>query len=159
MGKSLVEIAANLVQAQCATRAMNAEELATALRTAFNALRSLELDEERLKAANPGEEKAAETSCAAEKNPAKSIQKNKIICLECSREFRAISFKHLQSHGLTAREYRSKWGFSLKQPLCARVLTENRRKAAKERGLPENLRAAIARRKKNAEEILPAVEA
>ena len=80
--------------------------------------------------------------------PEKSIQKNKIVCLECGEEFKMLSPKHLRSHGLTGREYRKKWGFTLRQPLCAKALSERRKKAGKDRGLPENLRKSIAKRKK-----------
>ncbi|OGQ98094.1 MAG: hypothetical protein A2505_00130 [Deltaproteobacteria bacterium RIFOXYD12_FULL_55_16] len=148
MGKSLVELAAELVQAQCITRAMNPEELAQALQSAFCVLQALQAGEAKLQA-GISEENAAEGCSAPEINPAKSIQKNKIICLECGQEFRMLSSKHLRSHELTGREYRIKWGLSLRQPLCARSLTEKRSKAAKERGLPEELRKSIAGRKKN----------
>ncbi|MDX1777198.1 MAG: MucR family transcriptional regulator, partial [Desulfobulbales bacterium] len=47
-----------------------------------------------------------------------------------------------------SREYRVKYGFSLRQPLCAKSLSDKRKKAGKARGLPENLRKAIAQRKK-----------
>ena len=60
-----------------------------------------------------------------------------------------LSPKHLKSHGLTGREYRAKYGFSLRQPLCAKSLSERRKKAGKARGLPENLKKAIASRKKS----------
>ncbi len=82
-------------------------------------------------------------------SPEKSIQKNKIVCLECGQEFKMLSPKHLRSHGLTGREYRGKWGFPLRQPLCAKALSDRRKKAGKDRGLPENLRKSIAKRKKN----------
>jgi predicted transcriptional regulator len=81
-------------------------------------------------------------------SPEKSLQKNKVICLECGQEFKMLSPKHLKSHDLTSREYRVKYGFSLRQPLCAKSLSEKRKKAGKERGLPDNLRKAIAQRKK-----------
>jgi predicted transcriptional regulator len=81
-------------------------------------------------------------------SPEKSLQKNKVICLECGQEFKMLSPKHLKSHGLTSREYRVKHGFSLRQPLCAKSLSDKRKKAGKARGLPENLRKAIAQRKK-----------
>ena len=59
-----------------------------------------------------------------------------------------LSPKHLRSHDLTGREYRQKYGFSLRQPLCAKGLSDRRKKAGKDRGLPENLRKAIENRKK-----------
>ena len=78
----------------------------------------------------------------------KSIQKNKIICLECGQEFKMLSPKHLKSHELTSKEYREKFGFSAQQPLCAKALSEKRSISGKERGLPNNLRKAIEARKK-----------
>ena len=64
-----------------------------------------------------------------------------------------LSAKHLKLHGLTSRDYRKKYGFSAKQPLCAKAVSERRSLASKERGLPENLRRSIeARKKKVAEE-------
>ena len=147
MGKSLVELAAELVQAQCITRAMNPEELAQALQSAFCVLQALQAGEAKLQA-GISEENAAEGCSAPEINPAKSIQKNKIICLECGQSFTLLSPKHLAGHGLTGREYRKKYGFPLRQPLCAKSLSERRKQAGKDRGVPENLLKAIAERKK-----------
>ncbi len=81
-------------------------------------------------------------------SPEKSIQRNKIICLECGVSFKMLSAKHLNSHGLTLKEYRAKHGFKARQPLCAKALSEKRSKASKERGLPANLRKSIAERAK-----------
>ena len=146
MGKSLVEMAADLVQSQCAAKAMNTEEITLALQSTFNALQSLQAGEAKLQA---GVSEGTAGMAASGMTPEKSIQKNKIVCLECGQEFKMLSPKHLRSHGLTGREYRGKWGFPLRQPLCAKSLSERRKKAGKDRGLPDNLRKAIAKRKKN----------
>jgi len=139
MAKSLVEMAAELVQAQCSSTSMTAEEVAQALQATYNALRALQLDEAQGAAAStPGPEPVV--------TPEKSIQKHKIVCLECGEEFKMISPKHLKSHGLTRREYRKKWGLPLRQALCAKELSDRRKKAGKARGLPENLRKSIAER-------------
>ena len=147
MGKSLVEMAADLVQSQCASKAMNTEEITLALQSTFNALQVLQAGEAKLQTATA--EGTAGAAIVAGMTPEKSIQKNKIVCLECGQEFKMLSPKHLRSHGLTGREYRGKWGFALRQPLCAKSLSERRKKAGKDRGLPDNLRKAIAKRKKN----------
>lgn len=147
MGKSLVEMAADLVQSQCASKAMNTEEITLALQSTFNALQALQAGEAKLQAGIS--EGTAGVVIAPGVTAEKSIQKNKIVCLECGQEFKMLSPKHLRSHGLTGREYRAKWGFSLRQPLCAKALSERRKKAGKDRGLPDNLRKAIAKRKKN----------
>jgi predicted transcriptional regulator len=146
MGKSLVEMAADLVQSQCASKAMNTEEITLALQSTFNALQALQTGEAKQQA---GISEGAVGTVVPGMTPEKSIQKNKIVCLECGQEFKMLSPKHLRSHGLTGREYRGKWGFPLRQPLCAKSLSERRKKAGKDRGLPDNLRKAIAKRKKN----------
>jgi len=148
MGKSLVEMAADLVQSQCAAKAMNTEEITMALQSTFNALQALQV----LQAGEAKQQAVTSEGIAVAvpgMTPGKSIQKNKIICLECGQEFKMLSPKHLRSHDLTGRDYRRKWGFSLRQPLCAKALSERRKKAGKDRGLPENLRKSIAKRKKN----------
>jgi predicted transcriptional regulator len=81
-------------------------------------------------------------------DPKKSIQRNKVVCLECGQEFKMLSPKHLASHGLTGKEYRKKYGFSARQPLCAKSLSEKRSASGKERGIPENLQKAIVARTK-----------
>lgn len=149
MGKSLVEMAVELVQSQCASKAMSTEEITQALQSTFNALQVLQAGESKLQAGILGEPSGSVAASGI--TPEKSIQKNKIVCLECGQEFKMLSPKHLRSHGLTGREYREKWGFPLRQPLCAKVLSDRRKKAGKERGLPENLRKSIAKRKKKSQ--------
>ena len=145
MSKSLVEMAAAIVQSQSTSKGMSTEEVTFALQSTFKALQELQADEIK----NAAEGGSLEGGTAPAISPEKSIQKNKIICLECGQEFRMLSPKHLKSHGLTGREYRSKHGFSLRQPLCAKSLSDRRKKAGKARGLPENLKKAIAKRKKS----------
>lgn len=146
MGKTLVEMAADIIQAQSSSKAMSTEEVALALQSTFKTLQTLQHNELQLQ----GDDSAASggpVDIAAEK----SILKNKIICLECGQEFKMLSPKHLASHGLTGREYRKKYGFKLRQPLCAKSLSANRKKAGKARGIPDNLKKAIeARTKKSA---------
>ena len=150
MGKSLVEMAADLVQSQCAAKAMNTEEITMALQSTFNALQALQVLQAGEAKQQAGTSEGIAVAVAVPgMTPGKSIQKNKIICLECGQEFKMLSPKHLRSHDLTGRDYRRKWGFSLRQPLCAKALSERRKKAGKDRGLPENLRKSIAKRKKN----------
>ena len=147
MGKTLVEMAADIIQSQCSSVSMNAEEISLSLQSTFRTLQGLQLTESQV--ALVGTVEAGQTvKPAIALHPEKSLQKNKVICLECGQDFKMLSPKHLKSHGLTSREYRVKYGFSLRQPLCAKSLSERRKKAGKERGLPENLRKAIAKRKK-----------
>lgn len=145
MVKSLVEMAAEIVKAQCTSTSMSVDDVGASLQNTFNVLQTLQANE-------TAAEGAAESDLQGKKEiqitPEKSIQKNQIICLECGESFKMLSPKHLRDHGLTGREYRKKHGFSLRQPLCAKSLSERRKKAGKERGVPENLLKAIAARKK-----------
>ena len=147
MAKTLVEMAADIVQSQCGSSGMSTEEVSVSLQNVFKTLQDLQSVE--IQAAQEGTiEPGLKSKVPASLTPEKSLQKNKITCLECGQEFKMLSPKHLKSHGLSSREYRVKYGFSLRQPLCAKSLSDKRKKAGKERGLPDNLRKAIAQRKK-----------
>jgi len=145
MSKSLVEMAADIVKAQCTSTGMSAEDITSSLQNTFNVLQALQANEVSAEAGPAGEELKEEN--VVEVAPEKSILRNKIICLECGQSFKLLSPKHLASHGLNGKDYRRKYGFPLRQPLCAKALSERRKKAGKERGVPENLLKAIAERK------------
>lgn len=142
MAKTLVEMTAEIIQSQTGSKQMSTEEISGALKDTFQTLQSLQNMEAH------GTE-VVEKDDGPVMDPKKSIQKNKIVCLECGQEFKMLSPKHLRSHELTAKEYRKKYGFSARQPLCAKALSERRSKSGKERGIPQNLRKAIEARKKN----------
>jgi predicted transcriptional regulator len=148
MNKKLLEIAADLVQAQAANARMSAEEVEAALMRTYNTLVKMQQAEQEGKsvdsAAAPVEK--VEESAPQLPEPAKSIQRNKVVCLECGAEFKQLTANHLRSHQLTPREYKRKWGFPLKQPLTAKNLTASRSKSAKERGLPQKLKEYIEKR-------------
>lgn len=139
--KTLIEMAQEIVVAQAGTKTMTTEEMKVALQEAFNMLKSLDAG-------------TMETEVAKEPDidPKKSIKKNKIICLECGQEFKMLSAKHLETHGLNAKTYREKYGFRKRQSLCAKTLSETRAESAKARGIPEKMRAYLdVRRAKKAE--------
>ena len=142
MSKTLVEMTAEIIQSQISSKQMTTEEIKAALNDTFQTLKSLQDSE------SAGIEVEAEDTNPVI-DPKKSIQKNKIICLECGQEFKMLSPKHLKSHDLNSKEYRKKLGFSARQPLCAKALSEKRSQSGRERGLPDNLRKAIEARTKN----------
>ena len=147
MAKTLLEMAAEIVKSQCQTTAMSGEDIATSLTSTFSSLQSLQSAEAKAEVVGVQEDEIP----AVNIKPERSILKNKIICLECGESFKTLSPKHLRSHDLDGRSYRKKYGLPLRQPLCARILSERRKEAGKERGLPDNLRKSIeAKKKKNA---------
>lgn len=144
MSKTLVEMTAEIIQSQIGSKQMTTDEIKAALNDTFQALKALQ-DAESCGTADVEAEEAAAVPAL---DPKKSIQKNKVVCLECGQEFKMLSPKHLKSHGLTGKEYRKKYGFSARQPLCAKSLSEKRSASGKERGIPENLQKAIVARTK-----------
>ena len=142
MSKSLVEMTAEIVQAQINSRDMTNDEIKAALNDTFITLKSLQNAE-----TSGAEIEQADTRPSMA--PEKSIQRNRVVCLECGEAFKMLSPKHLKSHELTPKEYRKKYGFSMRQPLCAKSLSERRSTSGKKRGLPENLRKAIEARTKS----------
>jgi predicted transcriptional regulator len=144
MTKKLIEIASEIVQTQVSLTALSAADIASSLRQVFSTLMELQKAESG-EIALPGiqESVSAEETTPKALAPKDSIKENKVICLECGAEMRQLTSKHLVSHGMSQKEYRKKYGFSMRTPLSAKSLTKARSKAAKKRGLPENLMKAI----------------
>lgn len=140
MAKSLLEMAAELVSSQASATSLSAEQMADSLEQVYSKLQHLQ------KLAEAPPEKPA---VGAITPPSRSIQRNKVICLECGQEFRQLTKRHLAIHEITPREYRVKWGFPTTLPLACKVLVEKRSETAKRLGLVE--KALAARRKKAAE--------
>jgi predicted transcriptional regulator len=142
MSKKLLEIAAEIVQNQVSNNPMSSEEIVSSLKYVFTALQTMqksEIDGTLLEGGKGGEEGVGGEKAQDKPDAKSSVQDDKIVCLECGAEMRQLTAKHLGAHNLTPREYKQKYGFPLKQPLSAKSLTRARSKAAKKRGLPENL--------------------
>jgi predicted transcriptional regulator len=141
MTKKLYEIAADIIVAQASLVEMNPDVLAQSLSKVF-------IELQRMKMAEDGETLLDQGISSEEKpvqvisemiDPQKSIQEDKVICLECNKEMKQLTAKHLTTHGLSMREYKTKWGFRQSQSLSAKSISRARSKAAKKRGLPEKL--------------------
>ena len=65
----------------------------------------------------------------------KSVKRNEIICLECGKGQKTLK-RHLSSgHGVTAEEYRARWGLGQDYPLVAPNYAKRRSDIAKRLGL------------------------
>jgi len=130
MSKTLVEMASEIIAAQAHRAPMSPEEISAGVKKIFVILQQLQ----GLEASMPG-------SSAGEGilTPQDSIQRNRVICLECHKEFKLLSNRHLALHGMNSREYKLKYGLPMRQALSAKSLTLARRKIAKEKGLGEKL--------------------
>ncbi|MHC1744523.1 MAG: MucR family transcriptional regulator [Syntrophobacteraceae bacterium] len=150
MTKSLMEIAAEIVQGQMSQTIMSSEDIVSSLRSVFGTLmtmRKAETEDVDLDLCGSVEQIAQAGTVSIKTAPTDSIREDSVVCLECGLKLKQVTAKHLQSHGLSPREYKKKWGFSMKQPLVAKSLTRARSKAAKKRGLPDKLRAYVEARK------------
>jgi len=156
MTRKLTELAADIIQAQASHARMSGEEISDALMKTFETLRKMKIAEDNIKdkdiASSASIQIAKMDTLSVQKKETipldakDSIQRSKVICMECGAEFKQLSANHLKSHGLTLREYKKKYGFPLSQPLSAKSLTTKRKKLGKKRGLPPQL--IEARKKK-----------
>ena len=131
MGKSLTEMASEIVAAQASHAVMAADEMVAALKKTFDALKNIKTIEE-----------GGPEADAPPVEPRKSIQRNYIINLEDGKKYKQLTTRTLAKYGLTPAEYRKKWGFSARQPLASKALSAKRRKTAKALGLGEKLQKA-----------------
>jgi predicted transcriptional regulator len=55
-------------------------------------------------------------------DPRQAVQQESIHCLVCGGVFRQLTNTHLRSHGLTADEYKRRFGYNRGRPLMCRAL-------------------------------------
>ena len=55
-------------------------------------------------------------------DPRQAVQQDAIWCLVCGGVFRQLTNTHLRSHGLTADEYKRRFGYNRGRPLMCRAL-------------------------------------
>ena len=154
MSKKLIEIASEIVKTQVSLSPMSGTDITSFLRQIFSTLYELQK-------AEFGEielPKIQESALSQALTPENSIQNDKVICLECGAEFKQLTSKHLVFHGMSQREYRLKYGFTMRTPLAAKSLIKARSKAAKKKGLPEKLQQYIEARMQEKVEVKATAE-
>ena len=122
-----VKQALEIVKAQASFRTMSEEEISSMVRSLSTVIRQI----------MSGESVAA---VAAPDMTVKQITEKAISCLECGKSFKLLTHRHLMSHGLTAEEYREKWGYPKDVPLVCKSLQRERRKKMKDMKLWEKRR-------------------
>jgi predicted transcriptional regulator len=115
-----IKEALEIVKAQASVRTMTEEEMTSMVRKLSSGIQAI--------ADNQNMPNETEPAC----DPKKSIKEKSIVCCECGKSFKIITKKHLASHGLTADEYREKFGLKKKTPLVCKSLQRERRKKMKE---------------------------
>ncbi len=126
-----VKQALEIVKAQAGFRTMSEEEISSMVRSLSTVIRQI----------MSGEVVAAVASPDA---TVKQISEKSISCLECGKSFKLLTHRHLMSHGITADEYREKWGYPKDVPLVCKSLQRERRKKMKDMKLWEKRRKKVA---------------
>ena len=125
MAGNFLQEALDIVKAQASVRSMTEEEIVQMVHRLAATLAGI----------SGGNSSAAESSADIPKD--KGLKSMSVICLECGKSFKLITKRHLASHGLTAAEYREKWGIKRKTALVCKSLQRKRRKKLKEMRLWE----------------------
>ena len=138
MADIFLQEALEIVKAQASVRSMSEEEIVQMVRSLSQTLAGLSGD-----ALPPDAD-----SAVVPKN--KGIKNASVTCLECGKSFKLLTRKHLASHGLTAAEYREKWGIKRKTALTCKALQKTRRDKMKEMQLWKKKGKAAAPKKAEA---------
>ena len=78
----------------------------------------------------------------------KSVKRSQIICLECGKGQKMLKRHLMSGHGLTADDYRARWGLARDYPLVAPNYAKQRSEMAKKIGLGRKPGAKNAKRGK-----------
>jgi predicted transcriptional regulator len=125
MVQTLLEMTKDLTRTLVETGMLSAEDMQDALHKTYATLTALKSQEEIGTTPVP-------VAQSAPVDWRKSITKHAVTCLECRHAFKQLSIRHLRTHGLDSRSYRTKYGIPSTQPLAARETTTRRRQIVRE---------------------------
>jgi predicted transcriptional regulator len=122
-----IKQALEIVRAQAGFRTMSEEEISSMVRSLSGVIRQITFADQNPQQHQPD---------AA----VKQIGEKGVTCLECGKTFKLLTRRHLLSHGMSAEEYREKWGYAKNLPLVSKSLQRERRKKMKDMKLWEKRR-------------------
>lgn len=70
----------------------------------------------------------------------KSVKEKSVTCLECGKNFKVLTKRHLATHGISSDDYRQKWGLKKGTALVCKALQRERRKKMNDMKLWERRR-------------------
>ena len=73
-------------------------------------------------------------------DPRRAIGEDGIWCLSCGRRFRQLTNTHLGIHGMSAPQYKRRWGYNRRRPLMCLTLLRRYATRAVEAGLAGHIR-------------------
>lgn len=150
---NLTELTTQIIAARAAKKDMSTDELQQEMQMVYSFLKGIE----------EGSEQLAVQAAAEEPKPQKInfkqiFRKDEVICLICNKGFKTLKRHLSMAHGLKPGEYKKRFDIPAKYTLIASSYSEERKKAAIDRGQGDIL--AKARQKKAAmKAAVPAVKA
>lgn len=112
-----IKQAIEIVKAQASVRNMTEEEINSMIMNVIKGIKSAVSEEQMI---DDEQDPAVD--------PKKSIRERSVVCLECGKQFKVITKKHLAKHELTPEDYKKKWGFKKNTSLVCKALARDRRK-------------------------------
>jgi predicted transcriptional regulator len=125
--------ALEIAKAQAGVRVMSEEEIACFIQNVSASIRALSEDETPL----------AASSADMVQEGRRSVKEKSVTCLECGKNFKILTKRHLALHDMTPAEYREKWGMKKTAPLVCKALQRERRRKMKEMRLWEKRRKKV----------------
>ena len=122
--------ALEIAKAQASVRVMKEEEITAFVQKVTQGIRVVAETEQTVELNS--EEMALEGR--------KSVKEKSVTCLECGKNFKVLTKRHLATHGIRADDYRQKWGLKKGTALVCKALQRERRKKMNDMKLWERRR-------------------
>ena len=119
----MLELAAEIISAHVSNNVVQTDQLPKLIQQVFNSLSNIEL-----KSAAPSRPEPAVPV-------KKSVRSDRIICLDCGKQFTMLKHHLRADHQLTPQEYRQRWGLRPTYPMVASAYAKVRSALAKKNGL------------------------
>lgn len=122
--------ALEIAKAQAGVRVMKEEEIAAFVHKVAQGIRAVAESEQ------PVEQNREEMALEGRK----SVKEKSVTCLECGKNFKVLTKRHLAIHGMSTDNYREKWGLKKGTALVSKALQRERRKKMNDMKLWERRR-------------------
>lgn len=122
--------ALEIAKAQASVRVMNEEDVAAFVQKVSQGIRAVAEGEQ------PVEQNREEMALEGRK----SVKERSVTCLECGKNFKVLTKRHLATHGMSTDNYREKWGLKKGTALVSKALQRERRKKMNDMKLWERRR-------------------
>jgi predicted transcriptional regulator len=123
--KVMIESMVEIVNAYVTSNQLPVEELPRLSKVVYDALSELERSTAR--------DQGKPLTLAVDVR--KSVNRNRIVCLEDGKRFKSLKGHLRAAHGLTPDEYRTKWGLEERYPMVAPAYSAQRSRLAIKLGL------------------------